>query len=364
MISINKLLLNPIHKNNNIYKTLSKTLLFNNTNALSPITTNNDKYYLNKSNFASKNYKTYKNFKDQRKFYEEEYKKQKQQEKYYREAHEQQQKHYKESHEQQQQQQQYQQEKPNPIMIPIFKILFKLLGTILFGWLRKKFSPTEYKELFNFTTETLRKQKILIQDAIGGNQPLVLSKEPKLISTSFIPRHSQFMNQEDQVMMVCEIPLLKSHNDIQSLHTVTLAESLPDVVVEESFPWNLFTPTKTIKSARPIRVTLLIENYIDNPYLFVFSQKRELILYESAEHSTNKSSYDEYDVFEGNTTQNNMYQEEEEEDENGQHYQEKHQNRNYQNNSRYNNHNNRKQNEGDTIVLDPKDFREVTNKKK
>ncbi|KAN0025466.1 hypothetical protein ACTFIU_003727 [Dictyostelium citrinum] len=240
--------------------------------------------------YVSDNFKKFSKDKDKRKFYGQEYEKRQQERNY-------------PQWEQKQENQNHQEEYVNfqngqfqfhsmssSSSSSSFSPL-KLIGSILGLIIKNKLFPkNDFKDLYQFACTVLQDNKNLIKEVTG--LPRINVDKPKILFTPTIPGLQE-------VLMILQLPTLPNVDDDRqvNLNVMVHGKRLPDVVVQKSFPWNLFGDgTETIKSAEPTRVVLMVSINSINEFGQVENEKKEIDLFVS-----------DYEIIEDDQYYNNKY---------------------------------------------------------
>ncbi|KAM9997096.1 hypothetical protein ACTFIZ_002014 [Dictyostelium cf. discoideum] len=268
--------------------------------------------------YVSDNFKKFSKDKDKRKFYGQEFEK-RQQDRDNPNQWEQQETHYQENINFQNGQFQFHSSSSSSSSSQQSFSIFKLIGSVLGVIIKNKLFPkNDYKDLYQFACTVLQDNKKLIKEE--AELPYINVEKPTILfggAPTMIPGLQE-------VIMILQLPTppTTDENRHVTLQAIVHGKRLPDVVVQKSFPWNLFGDgTETVKSAEPTRVVLLVNINSINEFGQVGNEKKEIELFVS-----------DYEIYE-----NDQY-----------------------NNNNNNNNNNQKQYRNQEIItLDPKYYHEV-----
>ncbi|KAN0033026.1 hypothetical protein ACTA71_011233 [Dictyostelium dimigraforme] len=153
-----------------------------------------------------------------------------------------------------------------------FKIITSILGTIIKN---KLFPKDDYKDLYQFACSVLQDNKKLIKEATG--LPYINVDSPTVLFSPTIPGLSE-------VAMILKLPTPPTVDETRhvEINAVAYGNRLPDIVVQKSFPWNLFGDgTETLLSAEPTRVVLMVSINSINVFGQIENEKKEIDLWVS-----------------------------------------------------------------------------------
>ncbi|KAM9979565.1 hypothetical protein ACTFIY_008810 [Dictyostelium cf. discoideum] len=239
--------------------------------------------------YVSDNFKKFSKDKDKRKFYGQEFEKRQQDRDNPNQWEQQQQETYYQGNINFQNGQfQFHSSSSSQQSFSLFKVIRSILGVIIKN---KLFPKNDYKDLYQFACTVLQDKKKLIKEEAG--LPYINVENPKILfggAPTLIPGLQE-------VIMILQLPAPPNTDENRhvSLQAIVHGKPLPDVVVQKSFPWNLFGDgTETVKSAEPTRVILLLSINSINEFGQVGSEKREIELFVS-----------DYEIYENDQYNNN-----------------------------------------------------------